>query len=109
MIRMLRRLLALVLCAAFVLCAAPAALAADTGRDQTASFLAAQTLDPTAGTVYGDWLVFALARTGSAVPEGFFSAYLTRVEKLLAENNGALRGPVTGTLRLCLALEALGQ
>ena len=109
MIRMLRRLLALVLCAAFVLCAAPAALAADTGRDQTASFLAAQTLDPTAGTVYGDWLVFALARTGSAVPEGFFSAYLTRAEKLLAEHNGALRGPVTGTLRLCLALEALGQ
>lgn len=77
--------------------------------DQTAQYLHSQAKTPVAGNTYGDWAVFALARSGVLVPEGYFSAWLTMAERALDENGGKLSGPVTGNLRLALALLALDQ
>ncbi len=105
----MRRLLAAALCIILTVTAAVPALAARSDRDITRDFLAGQAAVPTAGNTFGDWEVFALARSGAAVPKGFYAAYLTMTEKLLADNKGKLPGATSNNLRLALALLALGQ
>ena len=99
---------AAVLCCALLLGSLPA-FAAAAPREEALAFLQAQAKEPSAGNTYGDWEVFALARAGAAMPEGYYAAWLTLVERALADNGGKLTGPVTGNLRLMLALLALDR
>lgn len=103
-----RRLTALVL-SALVLCTSLPALGGQSDWDVTLQFLHGQAKVPSAANTYGDWEVFALARAGAAVPEGYYAAYLTLVERELEAHNGKLTGAMSGNLRLALALLALGQ
>ncbi len=105
---MLRRIAAAALCLLLLLSSLPVT-AKDDPHTAVRDFLSQNALVPTAGDTYGDWGVFALARSGATVPKGYFSAYLTMVERLLDENGGKLTGPTSGNLRLALALLALGQ
>ena len=65
---------------------------------------------PQVGSIGGEWAVIALARSGSAVPEGYYEAYLDRVEETLEACGGVLH-PVKRTeySRVALALAALGE
>lgn len=102
------RILAMLLCAA-MLCTALPASAGQSHWDQTAQFLHGQAKTPSAGNTYGDWAVFAMARSGIVAPQGYYAAWLTMVERALEEGGGKLSGPVTGNLRLAMALLALDQ
>ena len=106
--RRFHRFLTIFLCCA-MLCTALPVHAGQSDWDQTAQYLHGQANTPSAGNTHGDWMVFALARTGVLVPEGYFSAWLTMAERTLAENGGKLSGPVTGNLRMMLTLLALDQ
>ncbi|MBR5536472.1 MAG: S-layer homology domain-containing protein, partial [Clostridia bacterium] len=101
------RYIALLLCAAMV-CATPVCAAADDWAG-TGRFVRSQLRTPSAGNTYGDWEIFAAARAGLTVPEGYYAAWLTMVDRVLAQNGGRLSGPVTGNMRLALALLALDQ
>ncbi len=105
---MLRRIIAAALCIV-LLCTCLPTLAADDPYIGVRDFLTRQAYVPTAGDTYGDWEIFALVRSGAAVPRGYYAAWLTMVERLLDVNGGKLTGPVSGNLRLALALLALGQ
>ena len=101
------RYIALLLCAAMV-CATPVS-ASMRDWDVAAQFVHCQLRTPAAGDTYGDWEIFAAARAGLSVPEGYFAAWLTMAERVLEQNGGKLSGPVTGNMRLALALLALDQ
>lgn len=104
----LQKLLALALCAA-LLSTSLTAFAGQSHWDGTVQFLQDQAKTPQAATTYGDWEIFVLARTGAAVPDSYFDAWLTMAEEALEEGKGKLSGPVTGTLRMALSLLALDQ
>ncbi len=102
------RFTAILLCCG-LLCTALPVSAANSPRDGALDFLLKQAVTPSAADTYGDWEIFALARSGAAVQEGYYAAWLTLVERALEANGGKLSGPVTGNLRLALALLALDQ
>lgn len=102
------RYLAAFLCAAMLFCTLPVS-AGQSDWDVTAQFVHGQANMPAAGDIYGDWETFVLARAGLFIPDSYYDAYLTMVERVLEENGGKLSGPVTGNLRLALGLLALGQ
>lgn len=104
----LHRMLAVLLCCA-LLCAALPVQAAGTPREETLAFLQQQAKVPSAADTYGDWEIFALARSGAEVPRGYYAAWLTLAERALDEAGGKLSGPVTGNMRLALALLALDR
>lgn len=104
----LRRATAALLCLV-LLCSALTAFAGQSDWDQTLQFLHGQAKMPSAANTYGDWEIFALARSGAFLPDSYYAAYLTMVERTLTENNGKLPGALSGNLRLALALGALGQ
>lgn len=106
--KIFHRWTAAVLCCALLL-GSLSAFAAAAPREEALAFLQAQAKEPSAGNTYGDWEVFALARSGAAMPEGYYAAWLTLVERVLADNGGKLTGPVTGNLRLMLSLLALDR
>ena len=108
MMHMLRRAAAALLCLA-LLCSSLTAFAGQSDWDVTLQFLHGQAKTPSAANTYGDWEVFALARTGAFLPDSYYDAYLTMVERVLEDNNGKLPGALTGNLRLAMALLALGQ
>ncbi len=105
---MLRRIAAAALCIILLASALPVLAAGDALADLR-GFLTGQAVVPTAGDTYGDWEIVALARSGAKVPQGYYAAWLTLVERLLEENNGKLTGPTSGNLRLAMALLTLGQ
>ena len=102
------RILAALLCAA-LLCAAVPVSAGQTDWDVTLQFVHGQAKTPSAADTYGDWEVFVLARAGAFLPDRYYAAWLTMVERALDQAGGRLSGPVTGNMRLALALLALGQ
>lgn len=104
----LHRLLAVLLCCA-LLCAALPVQAAGSPREEALAFLQQQAKVPSAADTYGDWEIFALARSGAEVPQGYYAAWLTLVERALDDAGGKLSGPVTGNMRLALALLALDR
>lgn len=104
----LRRAAAALLCLA-LLCTALPVFAGQSDWDVTLQFLHGQAKVPSAANTYGDWEVFALARTGAFLPDSYYAAYLTLVERALEENGGKLPGALSGNLRLAMALLALGQ
>ena len=68
------------------------------------------TAEPGVGSIGGEWAIIALARSGYAVPEGYYQGYLDRVEETLEACGGVLH-PVKRTeySRVALALAALGE
>ena len=106
--KLYHRLFALLLCCALLMGSLPA-FAAASPREDALRFLLQQAREPSAGDTYGDWEIFALARSGGAVADGYYAAWLKRVDRVLAENGGKLTGPVTGNLRLMLSLLALDR
>lgn len=104
----LHRFLTVFLCVA-LLCAALPVQAVLRPREEALAFLQQQARVPSAADTYGDWEIFALARSGAKVPEGYYAAWLKLVERALDEAGGKLSGPVTGNMRLALALLALDQ
>ncbi len=103
-----RRLIAAALCV-LLLCTSLPIFAKEDPLTAVRDFLTGQARVPTAGDTYGDWEIVALARSNASVPKGYYSAWLTMVERLLIENNGKLTGPTSGNLRLAMALLTLGQ
>lgn len=71
---------------------------------------------PAVGSTYGEWSVFDLLRgmyTGldyiNEIPDGYFEAYLRRVENYVSEKEGILdRAKSTEWSRLILSLSSLG-
>ena len=74
------------------------------------AFLISRVSAPEVGSVGGEWAVLALARSGAAVPEGYFAGYLERAERYVNERAGILhRQKYTEYSRVALALTAVGQ
>ena len=69
----------------------------ETQLEKTARYLQAQVPEPTCSAVGGDWLVFALARSGVKVPQKYFDTYYKNRKKN------------TEYSRVILALTAIGK
>lgn len=62
------------------------------------------------GAVGGEWAVTGLARSGSAVPDGYFDGYYKAVEKYVTEHGGVLhQKKYTEYSRVVIALTAIGK
>ena len=82
----------------------------ETQLKKTARYLQAQVPEPTCSAVGGDWLVFALARSGVKVPQKYFDTYYKNTEDYVASVNGVLsRKKNTEYSRAVLALAAIGK
>ncbi len=65
---------------------------------------------PSFGYVGGEWTVTGLARSGAAVPDGYFDEYYADVEKYAAEHGGVLHEKkYTEYSRVVIALTAIGK
>ena len=74
------------------------------GKEET------QVPEPTCSAVGGDWLVFALARSGVKVPQKYFDTYYKNTEDYAASVDGVLsRKKNTEYSRAVLALTAIGK
>ena len=88
--------------------AAKSAVAAQ--REQTAAYLTATVKAPAFGSIGGEWVVLGLARSGCAVPDGYFEDYYARVEKTVQSSKGVLHEKkYTEYSRVILALTAIGK
>ncbi|MDR1822031.1 MAG: S-layer homology domain-containing protein [Oscillospiraceae bacterium] len=79
---------------------------------KTLAYLAQTVTAPQFGTGAGEWTVLALSRSAYSVPQGYFSGYYSRVERLVRENSGVLPGSSakkTEYSRLIIALSAIGR
>lgn len=65
----------------------------------------ADTPEPQVSSVGGEWAVIALARTGYAVPEGYYDSYADKAAEFI--QNGSAR-KYTDYARVLLALTAIG-
>ena len=82
----------------------------ETQLEKTARYLQAQVPEPTCSAVGGDWLVFALARSGVKVPQKYFDTYYKNTEDYVASVDGVLsRKKNTEYSRAVLALTAIGK
>ena len=82
----------------------------ETQLEKTAWYLQAQVPEPTCSAVGGDWLVFALVRSGVKVPQKYFDTYYKNTEDYVASVNGVLsRKKNTEYSRVILALTAIGK
>ena len=82
----------------------------ETQLEKTARDLQAQVPEPTCTAVGGDWLVFALARSGVKVPQKYFDTYYKNTEEYVSSVNGVLsRKKNTEYSRVILALKAIGK
>ena len=82
----------------------------ETQLEKTARYLQAQVSEPACTAVGGDWLVFALARSGVKVPQKYFDTYYKNTEEYVSSVNGVLsRKKNTEYSRAVLALTAIGK
>lgn len=86
---------------------------ADTVKNVTeaaAAYITEGAFGKNSPTVGGEWTVIALARSGEAVPEGYFDVYYKELENYLRENNGVLsERKNTEYSRTIIALRAIGK
>lgn len=76
----------------------------------TAAYLVQTVSEPQCGNIGGDWAVMGLARSGCAVPEGYYDAYYASVEDHVAACGGVLnRKKYTEYSRTVIALTAIGR
>lgn len=84
--------------------------ALDSVAEGLAAYICDAVPNPTIGDTGGDWAVIGLARSGYAVPEGYFQKYSQNVEAQLEETGGILDDKkYTEYSRLILALTAIGK
>ena len=77
--------------------------------ERTADYLLAKLPEPQTGSVGGEWTVLGLARSGVAVPEGYFNAYYRAVEAYTKERDGILHErKYTEYSRVILGLTTIG-
>ena len=75
----------------------------------TAAYLVQTTPAPQVGSIGGEWVILGLARSGEAVPQGYFENYVKAVEQYVTACGGVLsKVKYTEYSRLILALTALG-
>lgn len=81
-----------------------------TPLEETAAWLLAATEEPTVGSTCGEWVVLGLARSGIAVPEGYFETYYKNLEEYTKNCQGVLDArKYTEYSRVILALTAIGK
>ncbi|OOB78918.1 MAG: hypothetical protein BEN18_05485 [Epulopiscium sp. Nuni2H_MBin001] len=70
-------------------------------------------IQPTYGSVGGEWAVFGLSRRGAQVPDGYYEDYYTAVEQIAIDNDAnkenGWSGKVTDVQRLAIAVGAIGM
>ncbi len=75
----------------------------------TAQYVYQEVKSPQVGPVGGEWAIFGLARSGYAVPEGYYQAYYAAVEDHVKAHGGKLDDKkYTEYSRIILALTAIG-
>ena len=78
--------------------------------NETAKYMLSAVPAPGSADVGGDWAVFGLARSGYAVPEGYFEGYYARLEAYVKEKKGVLHNrKYTDYSRTIVVLSALGK
>lgn len=98
------------LAAAHPVAAGGSSLAVPEVEDDTAAFLIKTVPEPQLGSAGGEWTIIGLARSGSAVPAGYFDGYYKRIENQVISQNGVLHDKkYTEYSRLVLALTAIGR
>ena len=79
----------------------------------TQDYLLANVPTPVVDSVFGDWTVLGLARSGAEVPEGYYEGYYQRVKTFVAQNmdsDGRLHSSYsTVNARLIAVLTAIGR
>ena len=100
----------LLLLALSLLLSACAAPAPESALDACAAYLLRAVPAPDVGSVGGEWAVLGLARSGCAVPDGYYDDYYARVETRVRACGGVLDAHKnTEYSRLILALTAIGK
>lgn len=109
--RLKRRISALLMiCALIMPCAAAGAEDLDAQVAETAQYLLETVTEPQIASVGGEWSIIGLARSGEAVPDGYFNAYYRAVEKAVKAEKGVLHDKkYTEYSRVALALTAIGR
>lgn len=112
--RLRNRAAALALALLVTLSALPPARAAqgtlDARLEETAAWLLRAVPEPQVGSIGGEWAVLGLARSESAVPEGYYRDYYSRVETYVTERGGVLHPrKYTEYARVVTALTAIGR
>ena len=111
----MKRFFSVLLTAALLLglCAVPAAAApasVSAVLNDTAQYLVKTVPSPAFASAGGGWTVIALARSGYAVPDGYFDGYYQAIAAKLQANKGVLSERVyTEYERAILALTATGR
>ena len=76
---------------------------------RAASFVLEKVKSPSVGSIGGEWAVLGLSRSGSALPDGYFEGYISRVGDYVVERKGILSSrKYTEYSRVILALTSLG-
>ena len=82
--------LAAVICLANPVRAAGSDDALEAALADTAQYVCAAVPEPRVGSIGGEWAVLGLARSGYAVPEGYYQSYYDAVEAYVKARNGIL-------------------
>ena len=78
--------------------------------EETAAWILSAVPEPVVGSTFGEWAVLGLARSGAAVPEGYFDAYYKNLEAYTQNCQGVLDSrKYTEFSRVTLALTAVGK
>jgi hypothetical protein len=81
----------------------------DSAVSTAAAYMLRTVAKPEVGSVGGEWAVLGLARSGYAVPSGYYESYYRTVETYVRERDGVLHAvKYTEYSRLILALTAAG-
>ena len=113
--KMNKRIIALVVILAVIMCHVPIVLAKDEPSIQgaisdTANFLYNQNKSPQVGSIGGEWVIIGLARSGETIPSSYFEQYYQTVEKYVKKHEGQLHDKkYTEYSRVILALTAIGK
>lgn len=87
-----------------------AASRADKEVKETARFLYTTVDAPEFGTMAGEWTVLSLARSGEAVPAGYYDNYYKKVEEVVKSKNGDLsKNKFTEYSRVICSLTSIGK
>lgn len=77
---------------------------------ETAKYLQQTVMDPQPGSIGGDWVVMALARSDYKVPQSYYDSYYTALEKHVKECKGILHDKkYSDYSRTIIALSAIGK
>ncbi|MBR4655975.1 MAG: hypothetical protein IKO68_05290, partial [Oscillospiraceae bacterium] len=111
----MKRVLSLVLILTCILAlAVPASAAKEPDLqalvNETAKYMLSAVPKPELGSIGGEWAVLGLARSGYAVPDGYFEAYYGRLVQDVQAVQGVLhKRKYTEYERVIVALSAIGK